>query len=65
MKLAVHIREASHGPVQVYCPDLPGCSASGPTAQVALELLRRRIDAYFADAARRTPPGTRVITIEV
>lgn len=63
MKIAVHLR-SQKGAVQAYCPDLPGCSASAPTEQQALRLLRSRVDEYFATVARPVP-GARVIHIEV
>jgi predicted RNase H-like HicB family nuclease len=66
MKLPVHIRQSStHGAVQAFCPDLPGCSASAPSVEQALELLKRRVDDYFAASARRAPAGTRIVTLEV
>jgi hypothetical protein len=63
MKLTIHIRNGALG-VQAYCPDLPGCSASGRTEDEALAQLRQRITAYFKPEQRR-PAGTRVIHIEV
>ena len=66
MRLPVHIRSSeARGTVQVFCPDLPGCSASAPTVEEALELLRTRLQEYFAGSTRRAPAGTRIITIEV
>lgn len=66
MKLPVHIRhDEARGTVQVFCPDLPGCSASASNVDAALALLRRRIDEYFAASARRAPAGTRIVTLEV
>jgi hypothetical protein len=64
MQLPVHVQ---HGPggVKVFCPDLPGCSATAPTVEEALARLRRRIHDTFARSAGRAPAGTRVITIEV
>jgi predicted RNase H-like HicB family nuclease len=66
MQLPVHIKQSeARGSVQVFCPDLPGCSASAPTVDDALELLRRRVREFFAASARRAPAGTRIVTIEV
>jgi predicted RNase H-like HicB family nuclease len=66
MQVPVHIRSSeARGTVQVFCPDLPGCSASAPTVEEALELLRTRVREYFTISTRRAPAGTRVITIEV
>ena len=66
MKLPVHIRPSDSGhSVQAYCPDLPGCAAAAPTVDEALALLRTRVDAYFAESARRAPRGTRIVTLEV
>ncbi len=64
MKLTVHVR-AQFGTVQAFCPDLPGCSATGPNEKVALERLRLRIDEYFAGRSRNLPPGTRAIQLDV
>ncbi len=66
MKLPIHVRhDDARGTVQAFCPDLPGCSATGPDMDAALALLRRRIEAYFAPSARRAPAGTHIVTIEV
>jgi hypothetical protein len=64
MKLNVHIL-SRQDTVQAYCPDLPGCSASGETEKEALSLLRARVDEYFAARVRVLLPGTRVIQLEV
>jgi predicted RNase H-like HicB family nuclease len=64
MKVNVHVRRQS-GAVQVFCPDLPGCSASAPTEDEALKKLRARVDEYFAVRARTLPPGTRIVELEV
>ena len=64
MKIPVHVRIARSA-VQAYCPELPGCSASGRTEQEALALLRLRIESHFAASARSTLPGARVVQIEV
>jgi predicted RNase H-like HicB family nuclease len=64
MQVPVHIKNG-RDTVQAYCPDLPGCSASAPTVEEALELLRSRVQEYFTAGSRRTPAGTRIITIEV
>lgn len=46
--------------VRVYCPDLPGCSATATTLEAALERLRQRVTFHFArDTERPLPPGTR------
>jgi predicted RNase H-like HicB family nuclease len=66
MRVPVHVQQReSQGSVQVFCPDLPGCSAAAPTMEEALELLRRRIGEYFTASTRRAPAGTRIVTIEV
>ena len=64
MKLNVHIL-SRQDTVQVYCPDLPGCSASAQTEKDAITLLQKRIDEYFAARVRVMLPGTRVIQLEV
>jgi hypothetical protein len=64
MKLNVLVRRRADM-VQAFCPDLPGCSASAPTEQEALELLRARVDEYFAFRIRALPPGTRIVQLEV
>jgi predicted RNase H-like HicB family nuclease len=66
MKLPVHVRfDEARGVAQAYCPDLPGCSASAPDEAAALALLRRRIDAYFADSRKHAPAGTHIVHLEV
>ena len=66
MQLVVHVKQSDpRGAVQVFCPDVPGCSASASTVDEALELLRRRVRDVFAASARRSPAGARVLTIEV
>ncbi len=63
MKLQVHIRKGIEG-VQAYCPELPGCSATGPHEAEAVRRLRERIARCLAPST--TPlPGTRVVQIEV
>ena len=64
MKLNVHIR-SRQGAIQAFCPDLPGCSASAQTEKEAIQLLRARVDEYFAARVRVMLPGTRVIQLEV
>jgi predicted RNase H-like HicB family nuclease len=64
MRLNIHVR-SQFGTVQAFCPDLPGCSATGQDQKVAIERLRARIDEYFAVRVRPLPPGTRVFQIEV
>jgi predicted RNase H-like HicB family nuclease len=64
MKLSVHVR-SQFGTVQAFCPDLPGCSATAQTEKAAIDLLRARIDEYFATRTRPLQPGTRVIQLEV
>ena len=64
MKLNVHIR-AGEGTIQAFCPELPGCSASAQTEREAIEILRTRVDEYFAVRVRALPPRTRVIQLEV
>jgi len=64
MKLTVHLR-SREGAVQAFCPDLPGCSATATDERAALDLLRARIGHYFAPRTGSTPPGTRVLQLEV
>jgi predicted RNase H-like HicB family nuclease len=65
MKVSVLLRRGRNtGSVQAYCPDLPGCSAHGPTEGDALELLRHRITDYFAHG-RPVPPGERRTVLEL
>jgi predicted RNase H-like HicB family nuclease len=64
MKLNVHIRSRS-GTIQAFCPELPGCSASAQSEKEAIQILRERVDEYFAVRERSLPPGTRVIQLEV
>ena len=66
MNIPVHVRhDEARGVAQAYCPDLPGCSASGPDEAAALALLRARIDAYFDASRKSAPAGTRIVHIEV
>jgi predicted RNase H-like HicB family nuclease len=66
MKLPVHVRhDPARGVVQAICPDLPGCSASAPSLDEALAILRARVDTYFGASLRRAPAGTRIVTLEV
>jgi hypothetical protein len=66
MQLTVHVKQPHpQGPVQVFCPDVPGCSAAAASLDDALELLRRRVRDVFAASARRAPAGARVLSIEV
>ena len=64
MKLNIHIRSRS-GTIQAFCPELPGCSASAQTEKEAIQILRARVDEYFAVPTRALPPGTRVVQLEV
>ena len=64
MKLPVHIQTREDG-VRAFCPDLPGCSASGRTEDEALRRLRERVGDCFPLASRPTTPNTRVVHIEV
>lgn len=66
MKVPVVLEPSARtGRIQAYCPDLPGCSASGDTELDALELLRRRITEYFARSSHRPAPGARTTTVDV
>ncbi|MBI2898882.1 MAG: type II toxin-antitoxin system HicB family antitoxin [Planctomycetes bacterium] len=43
MKMRVVVRKSPRsGAFLAYCPELPGCSATGPTREVAMERLRDR-----------------------
>jgi predicted RNase H-like HicB family nuclease len=64
MKLPIVVQTRPGG-VLVYCPDLPGCSASAGTQDEAVRRLRERIASCFSTSAASPPPGTRVIHIEV
>ncbi len=64
MKLSVLLQTRDDG-VRAFCPDLPGCSASGRTDEEALRRLRTRIASCFALTPRATPPNTRIVHIEV
>ena len=64
MKLKVHVRSREDS-VQVFCPDLPGCSAAASSEKEALRLLRERVSEYFAESATPVVPGTRVKELEV
>jgi predicted RNase H-like HicB family nuclease len=63
MKLQVHIRKGIEG-VQAFCPELPGCSATGSHEAEALRRLRERISRCLAPSTNPLP-GTRVVQIEV
>ncbi|MBI2932652.1 MAG: hypothetical protein HYY16_13470 [Planctomycetes bacterium] len=67
MKLAIHVRSGGPGGhVQAYCPDFPGCSASAPTEEEAIGLLRRRIERLLTEGHRKsTPPRTVRRVIEI
>ena len=67
MTLTIHVRPGrTPGWFQVFAPELPGCSASGPSVSEAVQRLRLRIDDHLADARRRAPaPGTRRLQLEV
>jgi hypothetical protein len=64
MKLPVHIQTREDG-VRAFCPDLPGCSASGRNEEEALRRLRARVTDCFSLAPRPTTPNTRIVHIEV
>lgn len=64
MKLPVHLQTRDDG-VRAFCPDLPGCSASGRNEEEALRRLRARIASCFEVAPRATAPNTRIVHIEV
>ena len=63
MQVLVHIRNKREF-VQVFCPDLPGCSATASSETEALRLLRLRIDDYFTTEPK-AQTGTRTIKLEV
>src|SRR5678816_4502010 len=64
VRLTVFIRQGRAG-VQAYCPDVPGCSAVGPTEQAALTVLRRRVLEQLGSTAVPTPPKTRRASLEI
>ncbi len=64
MKLSVHVQTREDG-VRAFCPDLPGCSASGRNEDEALRRLRARVASCFDTATRATTPDTRIVSIEV
>ena len=64
MKIKVHVMDRENS-VQVFCPDLPGCSAAATNEDEALSLLRERVTAYFMEDALLVNPGTRVMELEV
>jgi predicted RNase H-like HicB family nuclease len=66
MHIPVHIQSSKpgHG-VRVFCPDIPGCSATGASVDQALSVLRRRIDAHFARSASEVPPPGVTTTVIV
>jgi predicted RNase H-like HicB family nuclease len=59
MDIPVHIEPSASGRnVRVSCPDIPGCSATGPNVDDALTALRRRIGKHFTKSASEpAPPG--------
>jgi predicted RNase H-like HicB family nuclease len=67
MEIPVHIERSKHGSTyRVFCPDLPGCSATDATVEGALDVLRRRIGDYFGSTASApVPPGVRRTVIVV
>jgi predicted RNase H-like HicB family nuclease len=65
MKIAVHVRQAQDSKVVAWCPDLPGCTATGASADEALERLKRSVSDWFEGDRRPLPPGTRRIAIDV
>ncbi len=64
MRITVHLRQTDRARVLAYCPDLPGCSASGETDAEAIELLKRRMTALF-NARRRGDGATRTTVVDV
>ena len=67
MEIPVLIQNSRNGEaVRVFCPDLPGCSATATTLDAALARLRQRVAFHFTrDAARTLPPGTRRTVISL
>ncbi|MBN1770487.1 MAG: type II toxin-antitoxin system HicB family antitoxin [Deltaproteobacteria bacterium] len=67
MTLTVHVRPGrTPGWFQAFAPELPGCSASGPSVSEAVQRLRQRIDDHLDEARRRAPvPGARKLRMEV
>lgn len=66
MEIAVHLRKGQDQRVLAFCPDLPGCSATARDDREALELLRQRVRAYFAQQGQRPlAAGTRRVTLDV
>ncbi|HEX4516855.1 MAG TPA: hypothetical protein VH054_25080 [Polyangiaceae bacterium] len=64
MKLSVHVQTRDDG-VRAFCPDLPGCSASGRNEDEAIRRLRARVADCFDTASRPVTPNTRIVSIEV
>jgi predicted RNase H-like HicB family nuclease len=65
MKIRAYLEERSTGSVLAWCPDLPGCSATGRSTDQALGLLVTRIEEYFGTGGRETPPrGARAVELE-
>jgi len=64
VKLSVLLQTREDG-VRAFCPDLPGCSASGRNDEEALRRLRSRIASCFDVSPRPTAPNTRIVRIEV
>ncbi len=65
MKIKVHVMTREDN-VQVFCPDLPGCSAAAPSETDAIRLLRERVNEYFTvEDPILLDPGTRIMELEV
>jgi hypothetical protein len=65
MKIRAYLEERSSGSVLAWCPDLPGCSATGPDSSRALGVLVARIDEFFRAGQHETAPrGARKVELE-
>jgi predicted RNase H-like HicB family nuclease len=62
MKIRAYLQERSPGSIVAWCPDLPGCSATGRSTDQALGVLATRIEEYFGAGEREaTPRGARKV----
>jgi predicted RNase H-like HicB family nuclease len=62
MKIRAYLQERSPGSVVAWCPDLPGCSATGRSPDQTLGVLAARIEEYFGAGRREaTPRGARKV----
>jgi predicted RNase H-like HicB family nuclease len=61
--------EIAEGNYCAYCPDLPGCAATGKTARKAVQELKKAIRMHLAGMKKEglpiPPPHTQVEYIEI